>query len=300
CPRRLTLRRRAGPRERTVPADLRRQRPRPGAAAADTEPGRGGLQCAAVTRVLEQISGIVWGPCLLIPLLLLTGLYLTALLRGLQFRTLGWALWYGLVRRREDDADGDITHYQALTTALAATVGVGNIAGVATAIHLGGPGAVFWMWVTGLVGMATKYCEAFLGVRFRRVDEAGEQVGGPQTYLREAVPGRVGGALAVAFAIAASIAAFGIGNMVQSNTVAHELQTQFGVPAGATGLVLMLLTGVVLLGGIRSIGRVTSLFVPLMVGLYLLGASWVLAVHAAELPATFALIFSDAFTGTAA
>jgi len=253
-----------------------------------------------VASVLEQISGIVWGPYLLVPLLLLTGLYLTALLRGLQFRTLGWALWYGLVRRREDDADGDITHYQALTTALAATVGVGNIAGVATAIYLGGPGAVFWMWVTGLVGMATKYCEAFLGVRFRRVDEAGEQVGGPQTYLRQAVPGPVGAALAAAFAIAASIAAFGIGNMVQANTVAHELQTQFGVPAGATGLVLTLLTGIVLLGGIRSIGRVTALFVPAMVGLYLLGAAWVLVAHAGALPATIALIFSDAFTGTAA
>ena len=250
--------------------------------------------------LLDRISGIVWGPFLLIPLLLLTGLYLTVLLRGIQFRRLGYALWYGLIRRQEHGADGDITHYQALTTALAATVGVGNIAGVATAIFLGGPGAVFWMWVTGLVGMATKYCEAFLGVHFRRVDAAGEQAGGPQLYLSEAIPGRLGHGLAVAFAIAASIAAFGIGNMVQSNTVAHEIHTQFGVPTWATGLVLTIGAGVVILGGIRSIGRFTAFFVPLMIVLYMLGATWVLAVHVDALPAAFVLIVTDAFTGTAA
>ena len=250
--------------------------------------------------LLDRISGIVWGPFLLIPLLLLTGLYLTVLLRGIQFRRLGYALWYGLVRRQEHGADGDITHYQALTTALAATVGVGNIAGVATAIFLGGPGAVFWMWVTGLVGMATKYCEAFLGVRFRRVDAAGEQSGGPQVYLSEAIPGPLGRGLAVAFAIAASIAAFGIGNMVQSNTVAHELHAQFGVPTWGTGLVLTIGAGVVILGGIRSIGRFTAFFVPLMIVLYMLGATWVLVVHVDALPAAFALILTDAFTGTAA
>src|SRR5690606_36254550 len=129
------------------------------------------------------------------------------------------ALWLGLIKRREDGAEGDITHYQALTTALAATIGVGNIAGVATAIFLGGPGAVFWMWATGLVGMATKYAEAFLGVRFRRTDAAGEQSGGPQVYLEAAIAGPAGRALSLLFAVAAAIAAFGIGNMVQANTV---------------------------------------------------------------------------------
>src|SRR5690606_22006252 len=116
-----------------------------------------------IGNMLDTISAIVWGPFLLIPLLLLTGLYLTFLLRGLQFRRLGYALWFGLIKRHEPGAEGDISHYQALPTALAATVGVGNIAGVATAIFLGGPGAVLWMWMTGLVGMATKYSEAFLG-----------------------------------------------------------------------------------------------------------------------------------------
>lgn len=250
--------------------------------------------------ILETTSRVIWGPFLLIPLLLLTGLYLTFLLRGLQFRRLGYALWLGLVRRREEGAPGDISHYQALTTALAATVGVGNIAGVATAIFLGGPGAVLWMWATGLVGMATKYSEAFLGVRFRRADAAGEQSGGPQFYLGAAVRGRPGGALGVGFALAAAVAAFGIGNMVQANTVAHEVVARFGVPAWVTGLVLMVAAGAVILGGIKSIGRFTALFVPFMAVVYVLAATWVLAVHIEALPAALARIVSDAFTGTAA
>src|SRR5690606_38504566 len=224
----------------------------------------------------EQISGIVWGPYLLIPLLLLTGLYLTVLLRGLQIRRLRYALWLGLVKRHEDGAEGDISHYQALTTALAATVGVGNIAGVATAIHLGGPGAVFWMWVTGLVGMATKYAEAFLGVRFRQVDAAGEQSGGPQLYLTLGIGGRLGTTLGVAFAVAAAIAAFGIGNMVQSHTVADEVSSRFGVAPWICGIVMTVTAGAVILGGIKSIGRFTALFVPFMAVLYMVGAAIVL------------------------
>lgn len=136
----------------------------------------------SINDTLSTVAGWVWGPWFLIPLLLLTGLFLTIRLGGLQFRTLGRALHLGLIRRHEPDGDGDVSHYQALTTALAATVGVGNIAGVATAIYFGGPGALFWMWVTGLVGMATKYSEAFLGVKFRNTDAAGEQSGGPMYY----------------------------------------------------------------------------------------------------------------------
>jgi AGCS family alanine or glycine:cation symporter len=250
--------------------------------------------------MLERISSVVWGPFLLIPLLLLTGLYLTVLLRGIQFRRLGYALWFGLVKRSEPGAEGDISHYQALTTALAATIGVGNIAGVATAIFLGGPGAVLWMWITGLVGMATKYAEAFLGVRFRQVDAAGEQSGGPQFYLTAGIRGGFGNVLGVAFAVAAAVAAFGIGNMVQSNTVADEVNAQFGVAPWITGLVLTVAAGAVILGGIRSIGRFTSVFVPVMAVLYILGATWVLAVHVTELPAAVALIVTNAFSGTAA
>jgi alanine or glycine:cation symporter, AGCS family len=250
--------------------------------------------------VLDSIAGFVWGPLLLIPLLLLTGLYLTIVLRGLQFHKLGHALWLAIVKRREDGHVGDISHYQALSVALAATVGVGNIAGVATAIFLGGPGALLWMWITGLVGMATKYSEAFLGVRFRRVDAAGEQSGGPQFYLSAGIPGRFGSFLAIFFAIAAAIAAFGIGNMVQSNTVAKSIEAEFGVATWVTGIILTTGAAIVILGGIKWIGRFAAFFVPFMVIVYIFGATWVIAVNIDALPGALALIFTDAFTGTAA
>jgi alanine or glycine:cation symporter, AGCS family len=249
---------------------------------------------------LGTAADFVWGPWLLIPLLLLTGLYLTVVLRGLQFHKLTYSLWMALVKRREDGAEGDISHYQALSVALAATIGVGNIAGVATAIHLGGPGALLWMWITGLVGMATKYSEAFLGVRFRRVDAKGEQSGGPQFYLSEGIKNRFGSFLAVFFALAAAIAAFGIGNMVQSNTVAQAVGEEWGVEAWLTGLVLTIGAGTVILGGIRWIGRFTALFVPFMAIAYILGATWVIAANIDALPAALAMVFTDAFSGTAA
>lgn len=252
------------------------------------------------TEALDAVSAFVWGPWLLIPLLLLTGLYLTVVLRGLQFHRLVYALWLALIKRKEDDAEGDITHYQALAVALAATIGVGNIAGVATAIFLGGPGALVWMWITGLVGMATKYSEAFLGVRFRRVDAKGEQSGGPQFYLSAGIEGRLGSFLAISFAVAASIAAFGIGNMVQSNTVAAAINDEFGISATLTGLVLAVGAGIVIIGGIRWIGRFAALFVPFMAIAYVLGAAWVIAVNIDALPSALAMIFRDAFTGTAA
>ena len=233
----------------------------------------------ALTAWLNDVSGFIWGPYFLIPLLLLTGLYLTLLLRGLQFRQLGPALHQAFVVRREHGAEGDISHFQALMTALAATVGTGNIVGVATAIALGGPGALFWMWMTGLVGMATKYCEALLSVKYRITDERGEQAGGPMYYLSRGVSiqplGRILGWL---FAFFTACAAFGLGNMVQSNAMAGSISVAFGVPDWVTGAVVALGVGAVVLGGIKSIGRVTSVFVPAMI----------------------ALIFSDAFTGTSA
>jgi alanine or glycine:cation symporter, AGCS family len=251
-------------------------------------------------EVLSAISGFVWGPFLLVPLLLLTGLYLTIVLRGLQFRILGPALHLALIKRKEDTEEGDISHYQALMTALAATIGTGNIVGVATAIAAGGPGALFWMWVTALVGMATKYSEGYLGVKYRVVDAAGERLGGPMEYLTRGVGGSFGRILGLLFAIFASIAAFGIGNMVQSNAVSNALNTTFGVPSWITGIVLVVGAGAVILGGIKSIGRFTGFFVPLMAVLYMLGATVVLAINYADIPAAIALIFTDAFTGTAA
>jgi alanine or glycine:cation symporter, AGCS family len=250
--------------------------------------------------LLSDASGFIWGPWLLIPLLLLTGLYLTVLLRGIQVRRLGLAFWLAFVKRKDLGAEGDISHYQALSTALAATVGVGNIAGVATAIALGGPGAVFWMWCTGLVGMATKYSEAFLGVRFRRTDAAGEQAGGPMHYLRRGIKGPVGIFLGGFFAIAGVLASFGIGNMTQANTVAANVKEEWGIAEAVTGIVVVVLAAAVILGGIKSIGRVTSLLVPIMIVVYILGAAGVLALNIDQVPGAFGVIITDAFTGTAA
>lgn len=259
-----------------------------------------------IDDALGVANDFIWGPWLLIPLLLLTGVYLTLLLRGVQFTKLAYALWLGLVRRREPGAAGDISHYQALTVALAATVGVGNIAGVGTAIAIGGPGALFWMWVTGLVGMATKYSEAYLGVRYRRVDAKGEHSGGPMFYLSDGLRaqygrrmGRFGTVLGVLFAAFGALAAFGIGNMVQSNSVADALDHEWGISPWATGIVLMLVAGVVVLGGIRVIGRFTAAFVPFMALFYILGAALVLVLNVGELPSALQTIFTDAFTGTA-
>ncbi|MEU4313658.1 sodium:alanine symporter family protein [Nocardia sp. NPDC024068] len=249
---------------------------------------------------LGSASDFIWGPWLLIPLLLLTGLYLTVLLRGVQFRRFALAFRLGFLDRSDADAEGDITHYQALSTALAATVGVGNIAGVATAISLGGPGAVFWMWVTGLVGMATKYSEAFLGVRFRRTDADGKQAGGPMHYLRQGIKGPVGIFLGGFFAVAGVVASFGIGNMTQANTVAMNVESEWGLQTWITGVIITVLAAAVILGGIKGIGRVASIFVPVMIVLYILGALAVLIFRIDDLPAAIAEIVTDAFTGTAA
>ena len=259
------------------------------------------------TTILADIGSVIWGPFVLIPLLLGTGMFLTIRLRMLQFRKLGPALRLGLLKRRDDGGVGDISNYQALTTALAATVGVGNIVGVATAIALGGPGALFWMWITALLGMASKYSEAFLGVRYRITDARGEQSGGPQYYLHRGFAevfgktgGKIGLVLSLMFAVFAVLASFGIGNMTQGNAVATQMENSFGLDPIITGIVLFVLTGAVLLGGIKSIGRVTAGFVPLMILLYIVGGLIVLFVNAEHIPGALGLVFTDAFTGTAA
>lgn len=249
---------------------------------------------------LDTVDGIVWGPFLLIPLLLGTGLYLTFRLGGIQFVKLWAALNLGLIRRKDKGSEGDISQFQALTTALAATVGTGNIVGVATAISVGGPGALFWMWVTGLLGMASKYSETFLGIRFRKTDAAGEKSGGPQYYLEHGIKHPIGKVLALMFAIFAVLACFGIGNMTQGNAIASNVQSSFNIPLWVTGAVLAVATLVVLVGGIKSIGNVTSSFVPIMIVFYIIGAVYILIVNAAGIPAAFGEIFSQAFTGTAA
>lgn len=255
----------------------------------------------AITEFFSRASDFIWGPNLLIPMLLGVGVFLTLRLRGLQFRQLGSALHLALIVRHEGEGDGEISHFQALMTALAATVGTGNIVGVATAIAAGGPGALFWMWMTGLLGMATKYCEALLAVKYRVTDEAGEQAGGPMYYLSRGIRWRwLGRPLGVLFALFTALAAFGIGNMVQSNSLADAVNGAFGIPEWLTGLFVATGLALVVLGGVRSIGRVTGVLVPAMVSLYMIACGWVLIVHAAQVPAAVTTIVSDAFSGTAA
>ncbi len=247
------------------------------------------------TNLISEISSIVWGPPLLI-LIVGTGIFLTLRISFLQFSHLGYALKLSFSKHQDQSSQGDISHFAALMTALAATIGTGNIVGVATAVVLGGPGAVFWMWVTALVGMATKYAEGVLAVKYRTVDERGEMAGGPMYYIEKGLGWKW---LAVLFALFASVAAFGIGNMVQSNAVAGNISASFGLNPWITGFILAALTGLVILGGIKSIGRVTSYLVPFMALFYVLGGLVIILLNLTEVPAAFGLIFSDAFTGTA-
>ncbi|MDY7046475.1 sodium:alanine symporter family protein [Virgibacillus sp. M23] len=246
--------------------------------------------------IIEAISGFVWGPPTLI-LIVGTGLYLTFRLGFLQFRTLPYALKLAFSPAKQDKkSKGDISHYEALTTAMAATIGTGNIVGVATAVVLGGPGAVFWMWISALFGMATKYSEAILAVKYRVENSKGQMSGGPMYYLEKGLNAKW---LGIIFAIFGSIAAFGIGNMVQSNSVSDALQGTFNVPTWVTGIVLTILVGLVILGGIKSIGRITAFFVPIMALFYIIGGLIIMVMNIDLIPGVVGLIFEDAFTGSA-
>ncbi|MGB5102763.1 MAG: sodium:alanine symporter family protein [Steroidobacteraceae bacterium] len=251
------------------------------------------------TAGMNSLNSFVWGPAMLV-LILGTGLYLQMRLGWMPIRRIGSGLrmvW----RSREGDGEhhGEVSPFSALMTCLAATIGVGNIAGVATAIALGGPGAVFWMWMTALVGMATKYAEVVLAVHYRERDEHGRWVGGPMYAIRNGL-GRKWAWLGTAFAVFGGLAGFGIGNMVQSNSIAAALQGSFGLDPSVTGLVLLVLTGAVVLGGIKRIAAVAEWLVPFMAVGYILAALVVLVVHAADVPAAFMIIVRNAFTPTAA
>lgn len=240
----------------------------------------------------------IWGVPL--PILLVgAGLYLTFLLRGLQLRKLRSALSLALLKRRERGGEGDVSHFRALMIATSATVGTGNIVGVAVAIGAGGPGALFWMWVAGILAMAVKYSEAVLGVRFRETDSRGEKAGGPMYYLEHGIRGGLGRGLALAFACFAALAAFGVGNGVQSQAVAEALHGAFGVPHWVVGIVVAACAAAVLLGGVTAIGRFAGVFVPVMILLYLGAAGAVIALNASALPETLSLVFEGAFKGTA-
>ena len=250
-----------------------------------------------ITDLITQLNGLVWGPAMLV-LILGTGLFLTIGLRLMPIRRIGYGfrmLWQG--RRRE--GEGDISPFNALMTSLSATIGTGNIAGVATAIFLGGPGALFWMWCTALVGMATKYAEAVLAVQFRETDAKGNHIGGPMFYIRNGLKGHWAW-LGTTFAIFGALAGFGIGNTVQANSVADALNAKLGIPHLTTGLVMAVLAALVLIGGIRRIAVVAGKLVPFMAITYVLAGLVVLVINFDQLPNAFALIIKHAFTPVAA
>ncbi|MEK8018341.1 MAG: sodium:alanine symporter family protein [Candidatus Parabeggiatoa sp.] len=231
-------------------------------------------------------------------LILGTGIYLMLGLQLMPLRKLMYGfrmLWQG----RRASGEGDITPFNALMTSLSATIGTGNIAGVATAIVLGGPGALFWMWCTALVGMATKYAEVVCAVHYRETDEAGNHIGGPMYYIKNGLK-RHWAWLGTVFALLGMLAGFGIGNTVQANSVADVLNSNFNVPTWATGITLAVLVGLVLIGGIRWIAEVVGKLVPIMGIAYVLGGLVILAVNAAAIPEAFSLIFTYAFTPVAA
>ncbi|MBE8167265.1 MAG: sodium:alanine symporter family protein [Shewanella sp.] len=254
-----------------------------------------------VSNFISQINGIVWGKPMLL-FILGVGFFLMVGLRLMPILKLGTGfklLWKGRIPDKDKDVKGEISPFNALMTSLSATIGTGNIAGVATAIFLGGPGALFWMWLTALVGMATKYAEAVLAIKYRETDANGEHIGGPMYYIKNGLSSKwtwLGGA----FALFGSIAGFGIGNTVQANSVANALESSFGVDPIVTGLVMMVLVGLVLMGGIKRIADVAGKLVPMMAIFYITAGLFVLGYHITEIPAAFSLIFNSAFTGTAA
>ncbi|MBP7797288.1 MAG: sodium:alanine symporter family protein [Thermoanaerobaculaceae bacterium] len=246
-----------------------------------------------LAHALDVVSSWVWGPPLLI-LLFGTHVYLTVRLRLIQ-RFLPLAIRLSFQHRRE--GEGDVSHFGALTTALAATIGTGNIVGVATAVAAGGPGAVLWMWLTGVFGIATKYAEAVLAVKYRVRTSSGRMAGGPMYVLERGVGARW---LGIVFAALTAIAAFGIGCMVQANSIAVLLRESFGISPWWSGAVMTVFTGAVILGGITSIARVCEKLVPFMAIFYVLGCMALLAIHWRGIPDTLLLIVSSAFSGHAA
>jgi alanine or glycine:cation symporter, AGCS family len=250
----------------------------------------------AFETFLTQLNDLVWGVPMLV-MILSTGLYLTVRLQFMPIRKIG--LGFRLLFKSPASSNGEISPFSALMTSLSATVGIGNIAGVATAICLGGPGALFWMWMTAFVGMATKYAETVLAIQFREKTPDGRYQGGPMYYIQNGM-GQQWRWLAIAFAVFGTVAGFGIGNMVQSNSVAEILHNSFHIETWVSGVVMTVITGIVIIGGVKRIATAADALVPLMCIVYLLAGLLVLALHWDQVPAAVALVFGDAFTGTAA
>ncbi|MGE8682887.1 MAG: alanine/glycine:cation symporter family protein [Acinetobacter sp.] len=246
--------------------------------------------------LMETLSGWVWGPYMLV-LIVGTGVFLTFRLLFWQFRMLPLAFKQVFGKHEHDNHEGDISHFASLMTALSATIGTGNIAGVATACVLGGPGAVFWMWMTAFFGMATKYGEGVLAVKYRIKNEKGEMNGGPMYYIERGLKWKW---LAVIFALFGTLASFGIGSSVQSNTVALAVENSLGIETWLTGIVITIFSALVILGGIKSISKASSLIVPIMAIVYILGGLIIILTNLELVLPALKLIITYAFTGEAA
>ena len=247
-----------------------------------------------VSKLLADVNNFVWGPVML-ALLVGTGVFLTIRLKFLPWRNLGYAI--GMIFKHRDKHDGDISPFQSLMTALSATVGTGNIVGVATAMVLGGPGALVWMWISAAFGLSTKYGESVLAVKYRETNSVGEMAGGPMYAMKKGIKNKyVGGTLAFLFALFVVLASFGIGNMTQANSISAALGTSYGVPTWLTGAIIMVLALSILLRGIRSIGKVSSVVVPTMAAFYFIFAVIVIIANFSAVPAGIAEMFRMAFS----
>ena len=272
-----------------------------------------------IEEIVGKLNGIAWGPWMLL-LLVGTGVYLSCRVGFIQFRKFGYVMknTLGKIFQKTEAGEGEITPFQAVSTALAATVGTGNIAGVTGAICVGGPGAVFWMWISALFGMVTKYAEVVLAVRYRERNESGDWVGGPMYYIRNGL-GKKFNWLACLFCVLGALAAFGIGNMTQVNTIATSINTAIDSFGGTTaaytielfgqtvpvsslmvGAVVAMIVGMVLFGGIKRIGAVAELMVPVMAAVYIIASVIVVAFNFENLGNVFTMIFKGAFSADAA
>ena len=260
-----------------------------------------------ITKINSAINGFVWGLPMLI-LLVGTGILMTLLTKVFQLSHFGYWMKHTLgsiftdkhITQHTEKGDQSISQFQSLCTALAATIGTGNIVGVASALLFGGPGAIFWMWIVAFFGMMTNYSENVLGIYYRRKNEKNEWSGGAMYYLRDGLGSRkgmkqIGSLLAVLFSLFCLLASFGIGNMSQINSIAGNMKVAFGIPNLVTGLVLMVLAGLVILGGIKRIASVTEKLVPFMAIIYVIGALVICIVHAGNIGPAFAAIFKGAF-----
>ena len=249
----------------------------------------------ALQNFVDTLGGYVWGPYVLLPLLVGTGLYLITGLKFLPWRYVGPAfmhMWHG--RKSDSEHEGELSPFKAMMTCMAATIGTGNIVGVATAIMIGGPGAVFWMWITALVGMATKYSEALLAVKYREVTPAGDYVGGPMYYIKNGL-GENWKWMATLFAIFGMVASFGIGNMTQCNSITGNVAAAFGLPEVGVAIALFVLVGIVLIGGVKRVGDVAGLLVPFMSIFYILMGIVIMVMNYEKVGPAFFSIFEYAF-----